>query len=134
MNTKIRGYKQEDHNLIASTFLKGVYYGNEFYGMIDKNVFMANYKYIFEALIAQNLIKIACLPDDEDTVLGYSILTKDLTVAHWVFIKKDWRAKFCIFKLLVPPSITTYSHFSTQGLQIAKKCFPNSTFNPFRLV
>lgn len=133
MSTKIRAYKPEDHNLVISTFLKGIYYGNEFYGMIDKNVFMANYKYIAEAMITQNTVRVACLHDDEDTIVGYSLISKDGTTIHWAYVKKDWRAKFGTFKSLLPNTITTYSHFSTQGLQIIKKCFPNLTFNPFKI-
>jgi len=133
VNTRIRGYKPEDHNLIASTFLKGAYYGNNYFSMINKNVFMANYKHVLEALLTQSAIRVACLPDDEDTVLGYSLLTKDLTAVHWVFIKKDWRHRFGVFQMLLPSMLTSYSHFSTQGLEIAKKKFPNLTFNPFKL-
>lgn len=102
--------------------------------MVEKNTFMANYKYIAEALISQNQVKIACLSDDPDTILGYSILSKDFTTVHWVYLKKDWRSKFGIFKQLVPARPLTYSHFTTQGLEIANKCFPDTAFNPFRLV
>lgn len=134
VNTEIRDYKLSDHNFVIASFLKGVYYGNKFYGMIEKNTFMANYKYIAEALITQNVVKMACLKDDPDTILGYSILSKDFTTVHWVFLKKDWRSKFGIFKQLVPMNPVSYSHFTTQGLDIAKHKFPNTTFNPFKLI
>lgn len=133
MNTQIRAYKDSDHNFIMASFLRGVYYGNQFYSMVNKDIFMRNYKHIGEAIISQNLVLIACLPDDEDTILGYSIMTPDTTAIHWVYIKKDWRAKFGILQLLLPDTALTFSHFTTKGLELAKKLYPKITFDPFKL-
>lgn len=134
MKPLIRPYKQQDHNFIMASFLRGTYYGNEFYSMVNKDVFMANYKYVAEALIAKNSVAVACLEDDPDTILGYSIYTKDGTALHWVYLKKDWRGKFGIFKLLVPDNVSSYSHFTAQGLEIVNRKFPKLTFNPFKLI
>lgn len=125
----IRAYKDEDKNFILATFLRGLYYGNEFYNLIPKPVFMSNYDRVGDALIKNATIKIACLTDDPDVILGYSILSKDGRVLHWCFVKSSFRQQG-IAKSLVPYNFTNFTHFTSLGLILAKK-FNNLTFNPF---
>ncbi len=134
---KIRSYKPEDRNLILSTFLKGLYYGNKFYNMIPKDAFMANYKAVAEALITNGHIRVACLKEDEDVIVGYAVTGISDTTLHWVHVKSGpdkeltWR-KRGIMKMLVPTSISNYTHFTTLWLVIKDKLYPNATFNPFK--
>lgn len=128
---EIRDYKKEDHAFIMSTFLRGLYYGNEFFKIMPKNLFMAYYKLIGEALISKSQVKVACLKDDKDVILGYSILSQDFNVVHWVFIKSAFR-KQGISKSLLPTRPMQFSHFTTMGLEYAKR-FENFVFNPFNV-
>lgn len=142
---EIRDYTPNDKAFVLATFLRGLYYGNEFFQLIPKDVFMDNYKRIAEALIDGNraIVKVACLKDDSDTILGYSILSSDFSTIHWVYVKSSetkikgtaekltWRHKG-IGKALVPRFPLAYSHFSDLGLKLAKK-FDNCIFNPFAL-
>ena len=142
---EIRTFKESDRAFILATFLRGLYYGNEFFNLIPKHIFMQNYKRVAEALVnsPKNIIQVACLKEDADTILGYSILSSDFMTVHWVYVKSSetkiageeekltWRRKG-IGKSLLPQFPAYYTHFSTSGLEIAKK-FPQCVFNPFEV-
>ena len=125
----IRNGKTDDIPFIMSTWLRGLYYGNEFFGIMPKDIFMDNYKHICEALINKSTIKVACLIEDEDVILGYAILSPDLTTLHWAFVKNAFRNKG-ISKDLLPKYFSVFTHFSTLGLSLVKK-YVDLTFNPF---
>lgn len=127
----IRPYRPEDHNFVLATFLRGLYYGNEFYGMMPKQTFMDNYKNVVEALIPRSHIAVACLKEDPDVILGYSMMSKDYTTMHWIFVKAAWRKKG-IGKSLLLSVPSMYSHFTTLGLDLVKK-FKDCVFNPFSM-
>lgn len=142
----VRDYNPEvDKAFVLATFLRGLYYGNTFFKMIPKDIFMDNYKRVAEALIdgQRSIIKVACLKDDPDTILGYSILSIDFSTIHWVYVKSSetkikgtaekltWRNKG-IGKSLVPKYPLAYSHFTDTGLILVKK-FDNCIFNPFAI-
>ncbi len=90
---------------------------------------MDNYKLVGESLIKKATIKVACLVEDNDVILGYSILSNDFQVIHWVFVKAAWR-KQGIAKTLVPKYPTAFTNFTTLGLTLTKK-FDKIVFNPF---
>ncbi len=130
---KIRNYKEEDKNFILASFLKGLYYGESWFSMIDKDDFMAYYKNIAQAMLTHPniLIKVACVPEYPDDILGYCIQSKDGTMIHWVFIKSKWRNNG-IARALVPQSPKIATHLSKLGKTLLIK-FPNIRFNPFAL-
>lgn len=142
---EIRNFRESDRSFILATFLRGLYYGNEFFNIIPKHIFMQNYKRVAEALVnsPKNVIQVACLKEDSDTILGYSILSADFMTVHWVYVKSSetkiagedgkltWRGKG-IGKSLLPQFPAYYTHFSSVGLEIAKK-FPQCVFNPFQI-
>lgn len=128
---EVRDYKPEDHAFIMSTFLRGLYYGNEFFNLMPKDLFMAYYKLIGEALLKVSQVKIACLKDDPDIILGYSIMNQDFSVIHWVFIKSAFR-KQGISKRLLPERPSQFTHFTKTGLEYAKR-FENIIFNPYNV-
>lgn len=133
----IRGYKPEDHAFIMSTFLRGLYYGDSWFSQIDKDCFMANYKHVVESLVRNSAIAVACLNDDEDVIIGYSIVGKDLKTLHWIYVKQgpskeeSWRKKG-IAKSLTPAGITTVTHLTTLGKSLMNK-LPGAVFNPFKV-
>ncbi len=129
----IRPVREEDRAFIASTFLRGLYYGNEFYRLIDKSCFMNNYKLVVNALLNSPKIetKVACLKEDSNVILGYSILSPKDQAVIWIFIKSPWRQQG-IGRSLLPASVTTATHFTTLSLQLIKK-LPDCVFNPFKV-
>lgn len=134
---RLRAYKPEDHAFIMSTFLRGLYYGDSWFSQIDKNCFMSNYKHVVEALVRKASVIVACLIEDEDVILGYSIVSKDGKTLHWVFVKQGpskeetWRWKG-IGKSLIPPNIDTVTHLTALGKSLMSK-LPGVKFNPFAL-
>lgn len=129
----IRDMKPEDKNFILATFLRGLYYGDSWFSLISKDAFMTNYKKVGEFLLNHEkvTIKIACLKEDPDVILGYSILSTDFSTVHWVFVKKAWREKG-IAKSILPNHPTEVTHLTTLGKSLLPK-INNPTFNPFKL-
>lgn len=125
----IRDYKPFDKNFIMASFLRGVYYGNKFYGMTPKDDFMNNYKHVGESLIANAKIRVACLPDDPDVILGYCITSSSDEIIHWCFVKTAWRRQG-ILKAMLPNTVTTNTHFTELSLTLRHKM--KLTFNPFK--
>jgi hypothetical protein len=70
---------------------------------------------------------VACLKDDADTILGYSVIEGKRL--HWVFVKRVWR-KIGIGASLVPPFIDSVSHLTEIGKSILEKQ-KGVIFNPF---
>lgn len=129
---KIRSPVANDFNFIMATFLRGLYYGDSWFSFIPKDIFMDNYKKIASAIVTgtNTRIKIACLNDDENTIIGYSVGSADGKTIHWVYVKSVWR-KQGIGSSLVPKDIDTITHLSALGKSLMHKY--KCQFNPFKL-
>lgn len=126
----IRPGELTDLPLIYASFLRGLYYDNEFFNMIPKKEFMENYKGALTSLLDKSKITIACLKEDPDVIVGYTITNP--SVLHWVYVKSSWR-KQGVAKLLLPTIPTFFSHFTSLGLSLNKQKNYNLIFNPFKL-
>lgn len=127
----IRDYKEEDKNFIISTFLKGLYYDDSWFSLIEKNTFMDNYKKVIEALIQKCVIKVACLKDEQDVIIAYSLLSQDFQTISWVYCKKEWRRKG-IARSLLPKHPRSVSHLTQLGRQLLPK-LEGAVFDPFKI-
>lgn len=128
----IRDYKKEDEAFVTSCFLRGVYYGFDTgfrFELVPKDVFMQAYKPVINTFIVAANVKIACLKEDPDTIIGYSILSNDFQTIHWVYVKKKWR-NMGIAKSLLPQFPISVTHLTKIGLSLLPK-FPGCVFNPF---
>lgn len=127
-----RDFTPEDKNFIFASWLRGLYYGCNWFREINKDVFMRNYHNFLERLLSQPTvsIKVACLKNDPEVILGYSVLGADDTL-HWVFVKSAWR-NIGVAKALIPTSTKCVSHLTKTGLSIIKR-HPDVQFNPFNL-
>lgn len=125
----IRDAVEGDYTFIYATFLRGLYYGDESFKRVDKDLFMENYHYILDHMlhIEGINIKMCVLSEDPEVILGYAVYKGPRL--DWVFVKKAWR-KIGIAKSLVPSDITTVSHLTTVGEAILKTR-PTIKFNPF---
>lgn len=92
---------------------------------------MSNYKLVAEALLKKRTIKIACLKEDPDVILGYSVLSNDYQTIDWVFVKSAWRNKG-IARSLLPLYPTSVTHLTKLGKELLPK-FKDCVFNPFNL-
>jgi hypothetical protein len=127
----VRDVVESDRNLILATFLRGLYYGDFFFNEIPKDIFMDNYKRVAEALISKSTVKVACLKDDPNIILGYSILSNDFSTVHWVYVKSVFRKKG-IARSLVPAHPVAVTHLSALGKILLPK-LKDTVFNPFLL-
>lgn len=121
----IRQGRTGDRNFILSTWLMGLYYGNPWFKEIEKDIFMANYHTVVCGLLERSAIVVAALKEDEDVILGYSVINPP--VLHWIFVKEAWR-KVGISKHLVPREIDVTTHLTVLGKKLKPK---HMTFNPF---
>lgn len=127
----IRDYQPADKNFILATFLRGVYYGNNWFSQIRKDIFMDSYKRIAESALDSGrlAVKVACLQEDPDIIIGYSILSADYQAVAWVYVKKAWRLKG-IARSLIPKHPTYVTHLSRLGQELMTK-IPAALYNPF---
>ena len=134
----VRSYKPSDRNFILATWLRGLYYGDTWYSSIPKAIFMENYHRILERFLAHPgiVIKVACLKDDHEIILGYSVARQfqhgeaDISVLDWIFVKSAWR-KIGVAKMLLPTKLNACTHLTKTGSAILKQKLPNVIFNPF---
>lgn len=120
---------QTDKSFIMSTLLKGIYYGDSWFSLIPKDIFMSNYHPHIERLLSAPGVDvtIACLGEDPDVIIGYSVTTN--TILHYVFCKRSWR-KIGVAKLLLPQTVSAVSHLTDLGRKLLPK-LPGAIFNPF---
>lgn len=116
-----------DRNWIHSTWLRGLYYGNAWFREIDKEAYFTHYSKILMDILSRPTldIKIACLKEDPDVTLGYSVF--ESIVLHYIFVKPAWR-EIGIAKDLLPSKIEFVTHLTKVGKAIKPKEFK---FNPF---
>jgi hypothetical protein len=127
-----RNYMPEDRSFILACWLRGLYYGNTFFGEIPKSIFMEHYHKVLERFIdnPKVTITVSCLKDDPQVILGYSVTrvsAKGEKVLDWVFVKTAWR-QIGIAKSLVPSDLQVVSHVTKLG-RILKPS--HVTYNPF---
>lgn len=75
---------------------------------------------------------IACLPNDEDVILGYAVFQPK--ILHYVFVKEAFRENG-IAKSLVAPvrqTLTSYTHRTRMVAPILARCL-EFHYNPFEL-
>jgi hypothetical protein len=123
----LRDYAATDEALVYQTWLKGLYYGNDWFGAINRLTFETNYRKVITHLLAHSTIICACLQEDPDVVLGYSVVDHSMTTLHWIYVKTSWR-KLGIAKKLIPPQINRTTHLTQMGKWLKPKDWD---FNPF---
>lgn len=126
----VRLKEPSDDAFIYQTWLNGLRYGNPFYRKIEKSIYDKEYTKVISALIQYKpTVLIACLKDQPDVIIGYSVINADRL--HWIFIKKDWRG-LGISKMLVNrDEIKSFSHLTILGQTIWKEKLKHLIFNPF---
>ena len=125
----VRKSKEEDKAFIYSTMLRGLYYGCDYFTSIDKQAFFANYPRVLDRLLDVADVSIACLADDEDVIVGFSITRPN--IIDYCFVKTPFR-KQGVAKLLLGGAVFSYTtHLTKPGAAIARKM--ELKHNPFML-
>lgn len=127
----IRPARADDVNFILATWLRGVYYGNSWFSMVPKDLFMEKFKVTITALMTSPEVKVqvACLKEDSSVILGYSVVSKNDEALVWVFVKKAWREQG-IGRSLVPKEPRFVMLLTEMGKTLLPK-LPTAVFNPF---
>ncbi len=130
---EVRPYREGDRNFIFSTWLRGLYYGDSWFSDIPKHIFMESYHGVVERILASpaTVVSIACLKEDPDTIVGYSVAhTKgDIAALDWIFVKSAWR-KIGVARSLVPTGVSACTHLTRVGRSLKPATWD---FNPFIL-
>lgn len=129
----VREFKSEDLNFIKATWLNSIFYGSETFKHIPKSTFMHHYSPLLEKIILGDLnvpankIFVACLKDDEDAIIGYTVHNGDNTL-HFVYVKEDFR-RIGVGTILL--ETLPNPQYSTHFIEASKNRFKHLTFNPF---
>lgn len=114
---RIRDGELNDLDLIYSTWLRPLYYDNDWVSDVDKGMFMRamnkRIKYILEQPTVQ--VKVACLSDAPDVILGYAVI--EWRRLWWIYVKKAWR-EMGLAKKLIPRHINSCAYLTCLGRTI----------------
>ena len=134
MNIKIRDFKQEDVSFVLDFWLKNYYK----FGTGYKPSWTIFFKYHQAQIIKLNsegklICQIACLPDDEDVILGFAVYGVDYSL-HYIGVKESFKrlgiAKTLLKKFFKDRSEITVSHW-TKDLQKLESLY-KLKYNPYR--
>lgn len=135
MQILIREGTASDKDFVYATWLKGLYYGNFYYGHMEKADFFLMYGKVLDALLGSNgpaiaRIKVVCLEADPEVVLAY--IAYSGPNLHYAFTKQSFRRQGLLNKLIesIEP-ITNVSHLTKLGNDI--RLHKGYKFNPFLL-
>lgn len=116
---------------ICGTWMPGLYYGNDWFRQIDRDVFFNKYLRVLIALLERPKVYVqaAVLKADPDSIVGYAICetTDKGIVLHWVYTRFEWRKKG-IAAQLIPKNIVAATHLTRVGKALKPKTW---IFDPF---
>lgn len=123
----IRGGLETDLKFVYATWLKGLYFGNDWFREIDQDIYFKAYHKVIERILAKPkaLVWVAHLIEDPDVILGYSVT--EGPILHFVFVKEAWR-RMGLACDLIPDTTNTVTHLTKVGRSIKPKAW---SFNPF---
>jgi hypothetical protein len=126
----IRSVEWKDKDLIFSTWLRGQYWGSNYFLNMDQDEYFQDYAKRITRYISRPGTQIDCavLKDAPEVVLGY-IVYHDQHL-FWAYVKRDYRKQGILNLLLKNMDFEGYSGHTKVGLAIAKK--RNFHFNPLQ--
>lgn len=130
----IRPPREGDVGFLFSTWATGLYYGNDNPGddEHDARKKMSKIRKDIEPILysPKTRIAVACLKEDEDVILGYSVFEGDSF--HWIYVKKPWRL-LGIGKSLIPPGIKKATFMTEAGKSLKPNNWEYIPFNERRI-
>lgn len=129
---QIREALPGDVNFIFATWLRGLYFGNDWFREIPQDHFFSVYHKVLEGILTRpgTSVQVACLKEDPDVVLAYCVLEskKDGRKLHWVHTKQAWR-RLGLARDIIPNDVNEVSHLTAVGRSIKQR--KEWVFNPF---
>lgn len=131
MKIVIREAIEKDKNIVLSTWLKGQYWGSDYWKVMDQDEYFKDYGKYVSQLICRPGTKIDCavIADAPDVVIGY-IVYNDQHI-YWGYVKKDYRKHGILNMLIKDMDFTTFTARTKIGDIVARKKM--LTFNPIIL-
>lgn len=83
----VRAMKPTDTNFIFATWLRQLWFSTNNISTLPKDTFMRLHHARIDKLLKQVPIRIICLEEDPDVILGYAIDTEPA----YIYFKKSWR-------------------------------------------
>jgi hypothetical protein len=121
----------DDHNLIASTWLKGARYGNDFFKAVDSKVYYEEYSQVLTAKLSVGSIIIVCLAEDPEVIIGYVAYRPG--IIDWLYVKTAFRSQGIARSMLTALAFEykelVATGYSKAGAAICKS--KNIPINPF---
>lgn len=114
---KLRPGLKTDEPFIYASWIKGVFYSDGKHRRAHIADFYKYYHDIISKIIESPIAKItiACLQDDDDIILGYSV--SEPQTLHWVYVKPAWRG-IGLCQDLVPQDTATVTHMTYMGFKV----------------
>lgn len=84
----IRPYKEDDKAFIFATYLRNTWYSKDNTTTLEKGLWMGLQHARMEKALPTLGIRVACITDDPDTILGYSFKDQD---KQFTYIKLAFR-------------------------------------------
>ena len=114
----IRPARDDDHPFIVDSFCMS--FRGQARARSFGQLFLRDYKWFVRALLKRAEVRVACLPDDPDLILGWAMVHSE-NVVTYVFTKQDFRHNGIGNALLaneLKRSDIVYTHSSHQLLRI----------------
>lgn len=125
-----RNLPTQYQNLVRSRWVRSYKRDNDYMKIVHPpGYYFAYNNYV--ALIMnreKTVIRIAALDEDDDVVLGFSIVEGN--VLHYIHVPKSYRRQH-IGTMLVPEGIEWFTHLTRIGMRIWSTKAPKARFNPF---
>ena len=132
LNIITRNATLEDKNFIFSTWLKGNYFGNFYFGEMPQDLYFSEYAAHITKVLQNphTRITIACSDDQPNWLVGFSVYQGH--VLHWVYVKKDYRRKGVATLMLKDKNIHVVTNLT--GIGCTLKNLKGLVFNPMEKI
>ena len=89
MRIIVRTLLPSDHNFIFATYLRNRYFDKANKTTLKRSTWSAMQHKRLEAIMTNDKVFVACLDEDQDTILGYSLMDG---LEPYTYVKLAWRS------------------------------------------
>lgn len=127
-----RDWLPGDFNFVKATWIKALRFGNAWFAKSEGASYYKAYSRVLDALLASPdlTVKVACLADEPDLILGYAAYRGD--TIDFVYVKKRWRG-VGIATGLLPAKFHKVTHLTDLGKSILDLKYPEVIFDPWTM-
>lgn len=125
----IRPANKDDIPFIYATWLNS-YYHDSWARSVKKTIYFDNYKHVIDQLLQDSEVKVACLPENTNVILGF--LVEQLNIVHYCFVKEAFR-RMGVAKSLFDHEKAYITHITRSFSPILRDHEETFTYNPFIL-